>query len=99
MSAALEKSLDDIIASSRKAKKATNKKKVVGRSVTAKTSGKIAGKTGGRTQKKGAIVAKTTKSAKVPKKTVAPTMDLKQATKVVAHGLPVDLKLDTIRVC
>lgn len=98
MSAALEKSLDDIIASSRKAKKVTNKKKVAGRTVTSKTSGKIAGKTGGRNQKKGAIVAKNAKTP-LPKKAGAPTMDLKQATKVVAHGLPVDLKVDTIRVC
>lgn len=101
MSTALEKSLDDIISSSRKARKVNNKKKVVGKSTTAKTAGKTAGKGTGKAQKKNTLANKNGKSAKtaVPRKAIASTLDVSHATKVVAHNLPTDLKQDVVKVC
>lgn len=100
MSAALEKSLDDIISSSRKAKKVANKKKVVGKT-TAKTAGKVSGKGTGKAQKKTAPASKNGRSNQtaLSKKIVVPSLDLSHATKVVAHGLPTDLKHDVVKVC
>lgn len=84
MSAALDKSLDDIISSTRKAKKAAAKKTV--------------GKGIGKAPKKQVVSFKKDKPA--PKKTpAAPAVDLTYATKVVAQGLPRDLKQDNIKVC
>ncbi|PSK37634.1 hypothetical protein C7M61_003341 [Candidozyma pseudohaemuli] len=81
MSTILDKSLDDII-STRRTKKPQGKKKVVGKGV-------------GKVQKKQPVsfqkVAK--KVAPQPK----PALDLTYATKVVAQGLPRDLKQDAIK--
>lgn len=100
MSSALEKSLDDIISSSKKARKVNNKKKVVGRT-TAKTAGKTIGKGTGKAQKKTVLANKNGKPAKtsVPRKAIASTLDVSHATKVVAHNLPTDLKQDVVKVC
>lgn len=84
MSAALDKSLDDIISSTRKAKKVANKKKAVGKGV-------------GKVQKKQVVSFKKDKPA--TKKAAAPAVDLSDATKVVAQGLPRDLKQQNVKVC
>lgn len=81
MSAALDKSLDDIISSTRRAKKVAAKKKPVGKGI-------------GKPQKKPIVAIKKTKPAPS-----SPAVDLTYATKVVAHGLPRDLKQDNIKVC
>lgn len=96
MSTALEKSLDDIISSSRKARKVASKQKT-GKTTAAKAVGKVTGKA----QKKSAVVAKSGKTAKptLLKSAAAPAIDLSAATKVVAHGLPMDLKQDVVKVC
>lgn len=102
MSAALEKSLDDIISSSRNAKKAASKRKPVGRaSSKSKTSVTVAGKGTGKAQKKNTLAGTNGKVAKVsvPKAALSPSIDVSQATKVVAHGLPTDLKQDVVKVC
>lgn len=83
MSAALDKSLDDIISSTRKAKKVINKKKPVGKGV-------------GKAQKKPIVSFKKDKPAPRP---ATAGVDLTYATKVVAHGLPKDLKQENIKVC
>lgn len=84
MSAALDKSLDDIIASTRKAKKVAAKKKTVGKGV-------------GKVNKKSVV---TFKKAQPPaKKVPSPSLDLTYATKVVAQGLPRDLKQENVKVC
>lgn len=83
MSAALDKTLDDIISSTRKAKKVATKKKAVGKGV-------------GKVQKKQQVVS-FKKAKPAPAKPAA--LDLSYATKVVAHGLPRDLKQDAIKVC
>lgn len=100
MSTALEKSLDDIISSSKKARKVNNKKKVVGKT-TAKTAGKTVGKGTGKAQKKNVLANKSGKPAKtaVSRKAIASTLDVSHATKVVAHNLPTDLKQDVVKVC
>lgn len=87
MSTALDKSLDDIISSTRKTKKATAaKKKVVGKGV-------------GKAQKKPQAVSfKKNKPVAAPK-VAAPEIDLTYATKVVAQGLPRDLKQENVKVC
>lgn len=84
MSAALDKTLDDIISSTRKTKKVAPKKKVVGKGV-------------GKVQKKQQIVSfkKAAKPAPAPRQ----ALDVSYASKVVAHGLPRDLKQDAIKVC
>lgn len=84
MSTVLDKSLDEII-STRKSKKPQGKKKPVGKGV-------------GKVQKKQQPVS----FQKVAKKVAPqpkPTLDLTYATKVVAQGLPRDLKQDAIKVC
>lgn len=91
MSTALDKSLDDIISSSRKTKKVqANRKKTVGKAV---------GKGVGKAQKKQPVVTfKKSKPAAAPK-AATPAIDLTYATKVVAHGLPRDLKQENVKVC
>lgn len=84
MSAALDKSLDDIISSTKRAKKVASKKKPVGKGI-------------GKAQKKPIVSFKKDKPA--PKPVALPGVDLSYATKVVAHGLPRDLKQDNIKVC
>lgn len=85
MSTILDKSLDDII-STRRTKKPQGKKKAVGKGV-------------GKVQKKQQPVS----FQKVAKKVAVPqpkqSLDLTYATKVVAQGLPRDLKQDAIKVC
>lgn len=91
MSTALDKSLDDIISSSRRARKVANNKK------------KTAGKGVGKAQKKTPVAAKKTqKQAARPAarpSSVVGAVDLTYATKVVAHGLPKDLRQENIKVC
>ncbi|KAF7581525.1 putative RNA annealing protein [Clavispora lusitaniae] len=89
MSTALDKSLDDIISSSRKTKKVqANRKKTVGKAV---------GKGVGKAQKKQPVVTfKKSKPAAAPK-AATPAIDLTYATKVVAHGLPRDLKQENVK--
>lgn len=83
MSTILDKSLDDII-STRKSKKPQGKKKAVGKGV-------------GKVQKKQPVsFQKVAKKAAPPPR---PALDLTYATKVVAQGLPRDLKQDAIKVC
>lgn len=100
MSTALEKSLDDIISSSRKARKVASKQKT-GKTTGKTTAAKAVGKVTGKAQKKSAVVAKSGKTAKptLVKSAAAPAIDLSAATKVVAHGLPMDLKQDVVKVC
>lgn len=86
MSAALDKSLDDIISSTRKAKKVAAKKKTVGKAV---------GKGVGKAQKKQTISFKKEK----PTTNKVASVDYTYATKVVANGLPRDLKQDNVKVC
>lgn len=85
MSAALDKSLDDIISSTRKAKKVAAKKKAVGKGV-------------GKVQQKQAVSFKKDKPV-AKKAAAAPRVDLSYATKVVAQGLPRDLKQQNVKVC
>lgn len=91
---ALDRSLDEIIKSSRKAKKVGGQKKAV-------PSKKVDGIT-----KKAKIVATKAAPKKAPvalkKAKVADVkqgFDLTYATKVVVSGLPRDIKIDGIRVC
>ncbi|KAJ8145654.1 hypothetical protein METSCH_D01540 [Metschnikowia aff. pulcherrima] len=88
MSTALDKSLDDIISSSRKARKvANNKKKTVGKGV-------------GKAQRKPAVAVKKAQKPATPRSAaVVAGVDLTYATKVVAHGLPKDLRQENIKVC
>lgn len=58
---------------------------------------KVAGKGVGKAQKKPAVSFKKEKPA--PKPAAAAAVDLTYATKVVAHGLPRDLKQENIKVC
>ncbi|KAM9911430.1 hypothetical protein OXX80_008703 [Metschnikowia pulcherrima] len=86
MSTALDKSLDDIISSSRKARKvANNKKKTVGKGV-------------GKAQRKPAVAVKKAQKPATPRSAaVVAGVDLTYATKVVAHGLPKDLRQENIK--
>ncbi|GEQ72050.1 hypothetical protein JCM33374_g5736 [Metschnikowia sp. JCM 33374] len=90
MSTALDKSLDDIISSSRKARRVANNKK------------KTAGKGVGKAQKKAPVATKkapkqATKQASARPVAVVSAVDLTYATKVVAHGLPKDLRQENIK--
>ncbi|CDK29405.1 unnamed protein product [Kuraishia capsulata CBS 1993] len=84
MSAALEKSLDDIISASKKAApRRDNKKKAVGSKVA-----------------KAPVKKQPTKAAKAaPAKARAPVLDVAAAEKVIVYGLPKDIKQDALRVC
>lgn len=97
MSASLEQSLDDIISSTRKAKKVVAKKKQPGKTAV-KTAGKQLGKGVGKAQKKTNANVRAAKPVG-PRKAAGTTLDVSQATKVVAHGLPTDLKQDVVKVC
>ena len=82
----LDKSLDDIISSSRKSIKSRRATRV----------GKVAksGKSVGSASKKPIVSFK--KSTPVPK---TAQVDLSYATKVVVSGLPKDIRADAIKVC
>lgn len=94
MSASLDKSLDDIISSSRK----TFKSRRPGAKVGAKggNQNRVGKKLGGSNNKKNIV-----KSNKKPAAAAAPTpaFDLSYATKVNVSGLPRDLKHENIKVC
>ena len=81
-----DKSLDDIISSSRKSIKSRRATRV----------GKVAktGKSVGSASKKPIVSFK--KSTPVPKTAL---VDLSYATKVVVSGLPKDIRADAIKVC
>ncbi|PIS54363.1 hypothetical protein CJI97_004066 [Candidozyma auris] len=81
MSSILDKSLDDII-STRKSQRSQGKKKAVGKGT-------------GKAQKKETVSFK--KAAKKVAPQPKPALDLTYATKVVAQGLPRDLKQDAIK--
>lgn len=83
MSASLDKSLDDIISSAKRAKRAPKGKAV----------GKAVGKGVGKAKKPAAV------SFKKEKAQTAPAFDISYATKVMAHGLPRDIKGDAVKVC
>lgn len=90
MSATLDKSLDEIISSTRKAKKAVTKKKTVGKGI-------------GKAKKLPIVSFKKDKPAatKASAKAgaAAPVVDFSYATKVVVHGLPRDLRQENVKVC
>ncbi|KAK6461467.1 hypothetical protein DFJ63DRAFT_183624 [Scheffersomyces coipomensis] len=89
---ALDKSLDDIISSSKTARRPGKK---FGRSVTTKTN-KVGKKVGGaNTKAKKAIVANFKKSE--PVATLSSAIDTSYATKVVASNLPKDLKQENVK--
>ncbi|KAI3406150.1 YRA1 [Candida oxycetoniae] len=97
MSAALDKSLDDIISSSKK----TFKSRRPGAKLGAKGSqNKVGKKLVGNKSRKPASVSFNRPNA--PKSAsaavVVPAIDLSYATKVNVSGLPKDLKLDNVRV-
>lgn len=81
----LDKSLDDIISSTRKAKRATRVGKV--------------GKTTKTGKKVGSANKKPIVSFKKPAVAEKPQLDLSYATKVVVSGLPKDIRADAIKVC
>lgn len=87
MSASLDKSLDDIISSSKPKKFPARKAKV--------------GKKVGAIKKKPAVAIKKSVPKPVLKalQKKADTVDLSYATKVVVQGLPKDIKQEGIRVC
>lgn len=88
MSAALDKSLDDIISSQKKARPA---KKVIARKGKAGISKRVATKP---THTKKPVSFK--KAAPAPS---AVSLDASLASKVVVQGLPKDIKMDAIKVC
>lgn len=94
MSAALDKSLDDIISSLKKARPA---KKVVAKKskpgITKNIRKKVVPKSNNN---KKPVVSFKKPAAPAP---AANTLDASYATKVVVHGLPKDIKLDAIKVC
>lgn len=83
----LDKSLDDIISTTRKSVKSKN--------LNRGGNGKIGKKVGASTKKPIVSFKKSTPVG--PKKAV--TLDMSYATKVVVYGLPKDIKLDAIKVC
>ncbi len=83
----LDKSLDDIISTSRK----SIKSKRLNRGGNGKVGKKI-----GASNKKPIVSFKKSAPA-APKKSTA--VDVSYATKVVVYGLPRDIKLDAIKVC
>lgn len=96
MSASLDKSLDDIISSSKK----TFKSRRPGAKVGAKSNQNKVGKklTNGKA-KKPATVSFNKPKAAAAVAAAAPAIDLSYATKVNVTGLPRDLKHDNVRVC
>lgn len=91
MSAALDKSLDDIISSGKKTKIASKKRVAAARPAT-----RVGKKVG--SAKKPVVASK--KAAVAPNAAaIAKHLDLTYATKVVVHGLPRDIKQDAIKVC
>lgn len=92
MSTALDKSLDDIISSQKKARPA---KKVVAKKSKPGISKNISKKATPKSNKK-PVVSFKKPAAPAP---AATTLDASYATKVVVHGLPKDIKLDAIKVC
>ena len=93
---ALDRSLDEIIKSSRKARKVTGQKKAAPTKKVGPTAGvtKKAKIVASRAPKKAPVVLKKAKVAEVKQ-----GFDLTYATKVVVSGLPRDIKIDGIRVC
>lgn len=81
--ASLDKSLDDIISSTR-GKRFSGKKKIVGKKQVNKTT--LKPKTFQKLANKATARAST-------------LLDSSYATKVVVYGLPKDLKQDSIKVC
>lgn len=92
----LDKSLDDIISTTRKSAPARKfgkaKPTKVGKKVGASTKKPIV------SFKKGTAAAAAALAAAKAKKQAA-TVDLSYATKVVVYNLPKDLKQDNVKVC
>ncbi|RCK64611.1 RNA annealing protein YRA1 [Candida viswanathii] len=95
MSASLDKSLDDIISSSRK----TFKSRRPGAKVGARAGGqnRVGKKVGGSNTKKAAIVKSNKKTSAPVAAASTPAFDLTYATKVNVTGLPKDLKYDNVK--
>lgn len=85
---ALDKSLDDIISTSKKPFKG---KKFVNKKISTNKVGK---KVGASNKKPIVSFKKAAPAAKQE-----PSVDLSYATKVVVYGLPRDIKQDAIKVC
>ena len=92
----LDKSLDEIISSSRKPRR-------VGGAKTA--TNKVCKKVGGSNQKKPLVSFKKVQNAAAAQRALnqaqkaAAALDLTAATKVVVHNLPRDLRQEHIKVC
>lgn len=99
MSASLDKSLDDIISSSKKSFKSRRPSAKIGGARG--NQNKVGKKLVGNKTKKTATFKRPNgpKTAAAAAAAAVPAFDLSYATKVNVTGLPKDLKQDNIRVC